>query len=81
MKAPLGTRLINQCSRAAEFTRCNRYSHEAGRQKDNRIDESNNPLILPFAVDMELFWERQVGAIGSSLIPSLGGGADGAQGD
>lgn len=62
--------------------------HEASGQKDDGIDDSYDPLRSPW-IDFlgnwigkaELGGKRQVGAVGSSLIPSLGSGSDGTQGD
>jgi hypothetical protein len=50
---------------------------ETGRQEDDGVDDTDNPLVGSAVLDMELLGERQVGAVGSSLVPALGGGADG----
>ena len=58
------------------------HSHQTSRQEDDRIDQTHNPLIPPSAtVDTEFLWERQVGAVGSSLVPSLRSGSNGTQRD
>jgi hypothetical protein len=65
---------------------------EANRQVWARIDEAHNPGVLVTAtslltgprsseVDTEVLWERQIGTIGSSLIPPLNGGGDGIEDD
>lgn len=53
--------------------------HEACSEEDNGIDEANDPLISAFLINAELLREGQVGTIGSSLVPTLGCGSDGAQ--
>jgi hypothetical protein len=55
--------------------------HETSSQEDDGVDQSNNPLILALTSNAKLLRERQVGAVGTRLIPSLSGGTDGAQGD
>ena len=57
------------------------YSHETGSQENDGIDDANNPLVAALASNSELLVELEVGAIGTSLIPSLSGGADGTQPD
>lgn len=63
------------------------YSHETSCQKYDGIDDSNNPFVSPWirmaiCIRKTKFrGKRQIGPIGSSLIPSLRGGSDGTQTD
>ena len=43
---------------------------EASSQENDGVDQSNDPLVTTWSVNAELLGERQVGAIGSSLVPS-----------
>ena len=45
-------------------------TNEASSQEDDGVDQSNNPLVAAWPVNAEILGERQVGAIGASLIPS-----------
>ena len=68
------------------------YLHEAGGQKDDGVDGSDDPFVsargdctlsivqcrVPEAKGLG---EGQIGAVGTGLIPTLGGGTDGTEGD
>ena len=56
-------------------------SHQTGSQEYDRVDDTDNPLVPPWPVDAELFWKRQVGSIGTGLVPALSSSAHGAEGD
>lgn len=64
-----------------------RYSHEASSQKDDGINDSDDPFVSAgddFTLvvgEAESLGEGQVGAVGTGLIPALGGGTDGTEGD
>lgn len=53
-----------------------RNLHETGSQEDDGVDQTNEPIIV---LDAKLLGETQVGTVGTCLIPTLGGSADGAQ--
>jgi hypothetical protein len=53
--------------------------HEASCQKDNGIDNTNDPIISGCTDESKLLGEGQIRAIGSSLIPTLGGGTNSTQ--
>jgi hypothetical protein len=55
------------------------YSHETGSQEDNGVDDAHDPFISTFTSNAEFLRERQIGSIGSRLVPSLRRGAHGAQ--
>lgn len=55
--------------------------HETGSQENNSIDEADDPFISPCTVDTKLLGERQVGSIGSRLVPTLGSGTNGTERD
>ena len=44
------------------------YSHEAGSQENDGVDETHDPFIFSFSINTELLGERQVGSIGTSLV-------------
>lgn len=69
--------LVRDWGRRKDGPGCRVYSHETCGQEDDGIDDANNPLIAAGASNAELIVELQVGAVGTSLIPALGGGADG----
>lgn len=85
MKAPLRTRSVFSFHDARKGTTrqtvCEYNSHETGRQENDGVDNTDDPFIFAFAVDPESFREGQVGTVGTGLIPTLGGGSDGAQAD
>lgn len=55
--------------------------HETSSQEDDSVDNTDNPLIFSLSSDTKLLREGQVGAVGTSLVPTLGGSSDGAKGD
>lgn len=57
--------------------------HETSSQENNGVDKTNNPLIANtfILVKTELFRKREIGTVGTSLIPSLCRGSNGAQRD
>lgn len=57
------------------------HLHQAGREENDGVDQANDPFVSAWLVDFEFFGERQVGAVGSSLVPSLRGGANSAEAD
>jgi len=56
-------------------------ANETGRQENDGVDDTDDPLVGGAVLDVEFLGEGQVGAVGSSLIPALGGGTDGTQRD
>jgi hypothetical protein len=79
MKAPLpkSQRHILRIGRKP----CRLDSHQTGSKEDDGVDQADNPLIPSHAINAELLRERQIGAIGTCLIPSLSSSADGAEGN
>jgi hypothetical protein len=59
----------------------NQDSHETGRQEDNRVDDTDEPLIALIILlgNAQGIGKAQVGAIGTGLIPTLGGSTGSAQ--
>lgn len=55
--------------------------HEASSEKNDGVDQSYNPFVSARTREAELFMERQVGTVGSSLVPTLSGGANGTEAD
>lgn len=55
--------------------------HESGSQENDGIDQSHDPLVLPFASDTKFLWEGQVGTVRPCLVPSLRGCSNGTQTD
>lgn len=45
--------------------------HETSGQKDDRVDEAHNPLIMTLSIDAKFLREGQIGTIGTGLIPTL----------
>ena len=45
-------------------------ANEAGSQEDDRVDETNNPLVSGALVDAKLLGKTQVCAVGASLMLS-----------
>jgi len=54
----------------------NKGANEASCEKDDGVDNSNGP---GFIFNAKLLGERQVGTIGTSLIPTLGGSTNGTK--
>ena len=83
MKAPLFTRSITDVEARASAPAV--YSHETRCQKDDRIDESHDPVSSPTPTrtlfKTKFLREGQIGPVGSSLIPALRGGSDGTERD
>lgn len=77
MKAPLYPSSVPISKRG--HPKCQLHSHETSSQEDNRVDNSDNPFVASLALDVEFFVECQIGSVGASLIPSLGGSSDSAK--
>lgn len=75
MKAPL---LNNVSGRGLDYMVAENL-HETRCQEDDSVDYSDDPLVPALTVDAEFLRERQVGAVGASLVPSLGGSSDRAK--
>lgn len=60
----------------------NRWAlHETSGQEDDGVDQTNDPFISPFAGETEFFVEGEIGAVCTSLIPTLGGSSYGTETD
>lgn len=59
----------------------NESTDQTSSQEDDRVDDTNNPLISSLTINAKLLGERQVSTIGTSLIPTLSSGTDGAKTD
>ena len=83
MKAPLFARSITDVEARASAPAM--YSHETRCQKDDRIDESHDPVPSPTptitSFETKFLREGQIGPVGASLIPALRGGSDGTESD
>ena len=80
MKAPL----MNKSVSDIKVQSYSMYSHEAGGQENNGINDPNDPLVSAcpdslrrFIIKTKGLREAQIGAVGSSLIPALGRGSNG----
>lgn len=69
---------VSVCSMDSDILR---DLHETCREENNGVDNAHNPLIRTLSVNTKLLRKRQVGAIGTSLVPSLSGSSDGAEAD
>ena len=52
--------------------------HESSSQEDDGVDDTDNPLVGTLSIDTKLLGERQIGTVGTSLIPALGSSTNGA---
>lgn len=68
-----------ECERRTEPLQSNQYLHQAGRQENDSVDDTDDPFVPAFAIDAEFLRVGQVCTIGPGLIPALSGGTNGAQ--
>lgn len=72
-----GTSQLRVARQSPEFSTGD--SHQTGGQENDGVDDADDPFVQALAVDVELLRERQIGAVGTRLIPTLRRGTDGAQ--